>query len=232
MLIELAGISIDILNEEEAVFLFFDKYKSDKTALFSVYVNEEEIENERKMAEHKNLKRINYLLSAIYRKICDKIIDYDIILFHSSTLIIDDLGIAFSGVSGAGKSTHASLYKKYFDATMINDDKPLIKLVDDEFIIYGTPFDGKHHLSNNINHKLNDICFINQAKTNKINKLDNKEALELLLNQTYRPKDQLSLLKVIKIVNKMANSIPVYKLDCDISKEAAELSYGTFKRNI
>ena len=231
MLIELADITIEVLNKDNALASFFAEYKSEKEALFSVYADDKDIAYEKEISDNKYLNETSYLLSAIYRKICDKIIDYNVILFHSSALVVDDLGLVFSGVSGAGKSTHASLYCKYLNATMINDDKPLIRMINDEFIIYGTPFSGKHSLNNNIKHKADGICFIKQAKENKIRKLDDHEKLTYLLNQTYRPRANDALIKVIKVVNKMANSIPIYEIECDISKEAVELSYGRLKRS-
>ena len=230
MLIELADITIEVLNKDDALASFFAEYKSENEALFSVYADKEDVEYEKEISEYKYLNESSYLLSAIYRKICDKIIDYDVILFHSSALIVDDLGLVFSGISGAGKSTHASLYCKYLNAKMINDDKPLIRMFGDKFVIYGTPFSGKHSLNNNIKHKIDAICFIKQAKENKIRKLETNEKLTYLLNQTYRPSSNESLIRVIKIVNKMANMLPIYELECDISKEAVNTSYERLKR--
>lgn len=64
-MIELAGIPLDVLNEEKAVLTFFEKYKSDKKALFSIYASKEDEEYERGLTENKNANRYKYLLSAI-----------------------------------------------------------------------------------------------------------------------------------------------------------------------
>ena len=49
--------------------------------------------------------------------------------------------VIVAGASGAGKSTHAALLKRYApeNTTIINDDKPLIKISNTECEVFGTP---------------------------------------------------------------------------------------------
>ena len=103
---------------------------------------------------------------AAYRKIAERMPEYDTILFHGSCVAVDGAGYLFTAKSGTGKSTHTRLWRELLGdrAIMINDDKPLIRISDSGAIIYGTPWDGKHHLSNNIAVSLKAICILERAK--------------------------------------------------------------------
>ena len=73
------------------------------------------------------------------------------------------------------------------------------------------------------------ICFLEHSKINFIQKLEPSEAIKLFLEQTtnyLKKEDMEKLLDVLEVVIK---NIPIYKLYCDISKEAVELSYHTMK---
>ena len=62
-------------------------------------------------------------------------------MLHSSGIVKDGRAYLFSADPGTGKSTHTSLWQKYFgedEAKIINDDKPAIRLVDGELYVYGT----------------------------------------------------------------------------------------------
>ena len=48
---------------------------------------------------------------AVYRKIAEKMIDYDTILFHGSVIAVDGIGYLFTAKSGTGKSTHIGITK-------------------------------------------------------------------------------------------------------------------------
>ena len=49
---------------------------------------------------------------AVYRKIEDKLLDYDTILFHGSAVAVDGVGYLFTAKSGTGKSTHTRLWRE------------------------------------------------------------------------------------------------------------------------
>ena len=51
---------------------------------------------------------------------------------------------------------------------MVNDDKPLLQITKNGVIAYGTPWDGKHHLSSNIAVPLKAICILTRASENHI----------------------------------------------------------------
>ena len=99
---------------------------------------------------------------AVCRKIAERMPEHNTFLFYGSCIAVDGAGYVFTAKSGTGKSTHTRLWRELLDnrATMVNDDKPLIRIADDDAIIYGTPWDGKHPLSHNIAVPLKAICIL------------------------------------------------------------------------
>lgn len=224
--VKLADINIGINNDE--LKDFFKDYLCDDNYEFLVCVSDDDIRYEKDKCSY-IYKDIEYLKLAVYRKICEALPNYDGFLIHGSALYINDNAYLLAGVSGAGKSTHASLLRKYHNATMINDDKPLIRFINDVPYIYGTPYDGKHHLSSNISKPLKNIICINQDKENRINKLNKVDSFISLYVQTYKPNNEDSLTKTINLLNKLNDYVDTYNLYCDISKEAADLTYSIIK---
>ena len=161
-----------------------------------------------------------------------KLLDFQGCLLHASCVVIDDKAYLFSADSGTGKSTHTGLWLQHLadkNPYILNDDKPAIRVFDDGVYAYGTPFSGKHDISENKKVKVQGICFLEQSKINFIQKLKPSEAIKLFLEQTtsyLKKEDMEKLLDVLEVVIK---NIPIYKLYCDISKEAVELSYHTMK---
>ncbi|MBR5279876.1 MAG: hypothetical protein IKU26_02785 [Clostridia bacterium] len=168
---------------------------------------------------------------AFYRKFAEKAIEFDCFLFHGSALSVDGECYLFGAPSGTGKSTHSALYRKLFGdrVVMVNDDKPLIRRINNVYYVYGTPWDGKHRLSSNIAVPLKGICFLKQGPNNAIRPLSIFEALGASLGQTYRPTESVAMSGVLNLTQQMLGTIPVFELVCTISMEAAELSYRTMK---
>lgn len=163
---------------------------------------------------------------AAYRKICERLLFRDVLLFHCSALEFGHKGYLFTAPSGTGKSTHTRLWREHFgdQVRMINDDKPLLHIAPEEVRVYGTPFAGKEGLQENSSAPVKGIVVLHQSGENCIRKLSFQEAYPLLLNQTYRTKDSTGLLKTLELVQELAK-LPVYSLGCTISMEAVELAF-------
>ena len=168
---------------------------------------------------------------AAYRMIAEKMPDYDTFLFHGSVICVDNEAYIFTAKSGTGKSTHAGLWRQLLGdrAIMVNDDKPFIRIADDEVIVYGTPYDGKHHLSNNIAVPVKAVSIVNRSLENHIEKADYKDAYPMFIQQTYRPSDPVRMAKTMDLVSKFINKVAVYHLYCNMDIEAAEIAYQTMK---
>lgn len=164
---------------------------------------------------------------AVYRKIAEKMPDYDTVLMHGSCVAVDDAGYLFAAKSGTGKSTHTRLWRELLGdrAVMVNDDKPMIRMTDDGAVIYGTPWDGKHRLSTNIAVPLRAICILKRAEENTIVPISAIDAYPMLVQQIYRPADTEALKKTLTLIDKLAHNVSFWQLSCSISREAAQIAY-------
>ena len=164
---------------------------------------------------------------AIYRKIAERMPDYDTVLFHGSCVAADGAGYLFTAKSGTGKSTHARLWRELLGdrAVMVNDDKPLVRMTDAGATIYGTPWDGKHRLSANIAVPLKAICILERGAENAIRPISAGEAYPVLLQQVYRPMDGAVLAKTLTLLDRLASSVSLWRMGCNMDIEAAQLAY-------
>ena len=104
---------------------------------------------EKTLQKHNNnrkaaAKELGISERTIYRKIADALVDDGVILYHGSVIAVDGQGYLFTAKSGTGKSTHTALWRELFGerAVMVNDDKPLLRVKDDQVTVYGTPWNG------------------------------------------------------------------------------------------
>ena len=201
-------------------------YRTDDPSDFAVTINEADIENEKSRSELKSFSDGYYEELAVYRKICEKMPFFDTILFHGSIVSVDGVAYAFAAPSGTGKSTHTALWRELLGerAVMVNDDKPLLH-IGDSVTAYGTPYDGKHHISNRIAVPLKAVCILERAENNSIECIDAKEAYPVIVQQTYRPMDVTALARKMVLIAKLTQKVELYRLQCNMDIDAARVAY-------
>ena len=139
----------------------------------------------------------------------------------------DNTAILFCGLSGAGKSTQANLWKKYLHCSILNYDKPCV--INDCGTIYahGSPWSGKEKLIKNEYVPLKAIIYVVQAKENKVRRLNPAEAMShIFLHNYVYPLTEETEKQYLAAIQAVAEKIPVYELSCDISEEAVEVLYN------
>ena len=104
--------------------------------------------------------------------------------------------------------------------------KPLIRVTDAGAVAFGTPWDGKHRLSTNTSVPLKAVCILTRAETNHIERVTAKEALPMLLQQTYRPSDPAALAETLRLIDGLTEACGLYLLGCNMDPEAAAVSYA------
>ena len=237
---KMADKVIEVTSIYERVHDYCKEYETDEQADFSVMTTAEDIVYEKQKTDseyaYEGLPAPNFsdaLLeeTSVYRKIAEEMPDYDTIVFHGSVIAVGGQGFLFTAKSGTGKSTHTALWREYLGdkAIMVNDDKPMLKITDSGVIAYGTPYNGKHHLGCNMSVPLKAICIITRGEKNSIIRIDKAEAYAMLLQQVYRPQDPLQMAKTLKLVDKLAENVELYKLACNMDIEAAEVAYNGMK---
>jgi hypothetical protein len=138
----------------------------------------------------------------------------------------------FSADPGTGKSTHTTLWRKYFgddNVKIINDDKPAIRLEDDKIYVYGTPWSGKTDQNINMRNELGAIVFLERSENNWVKEITPKEAIPLLMMQTIRPRNPERMIKLLDVLDTVLKNTKLYKLGCNISEEAVRVSYEAIR---
>ncbi|SEL27942.1 hypothetical protein SAMN02910353_02279 [Ruminococcus sp. YRD2003] len=237
---KMADTVIEVTSIYEKVHEYCKDYLTNEPADFSVCTTPEDIIKEKEKSDSEyayegktlpNFSQGTLEETAVYRKIGEKMPNYDTVIFHGSIIAVDGHGFLFTAKSGTGKSTHTALWREYLGdkAVMVNDDKPMLKITDNGVIAYGTPYNGKHHLGCNMSVPLKAICIITRGEKNSIVRIDKSEAYAMLLQQVYRPQDPLQMAKTLKLVDKLAENVELYKLACNMDIEAAEVAYNGMK---
>jgi len=232
--IELAGIPLRIKCKYKENRDFFNGYFTDRTPEFIIEPTDAFIRSVHADFDHMNdtegLARVGYKEeflenNAIHILVADKLVEYNVLMLHGSALAMNGEGIIFTAKSGTGKSTHARLWREVFGAKvqMINDDKPMIRI--DELKAYGTPWDGKHHLSSNTSVPVKAIVKIERAKVNKIEPISIKEAMSLLMKQTYVSRDPAKNVLILDLYTKLIEKVSFYRLECNMEPEAAKVAW-------
>ncbi len=233
---KIADKVVEVNSLYDEVHEYCADYLTDEPADYCVTTTQADIDYEReKSAREDAVEGIptrhfseSYLEElAVYRKIAEKILDYDTILFHGSVVSVDGIGYLFTAKSGTGKSTHTRLWREYFGdrAVMVNDDKPLLKIMDSDVIAYGTPYNGKHRLGTNTSVPLKAICILTRSADNHIEPITREQAYTMLLQQVYRPADMLKMAKTLELVDKLAESVKLYRLGCNMDISAAQVAF-------
>ena len=156
-----------------------------------------------------------------------KLMLYGGMMLHSSAVELDGRAYLFSGPSGMGKSTHARLWEDLFpNARIFNDDKPALRQKDGVWYAYGTPWCGKNGININISAPIAGICFLKRGETNEIRRLSKIEAASAVFSQTlncFASSNGLDVL--VKIIDRLIDSLPIYELRCKAEPDAALLSH-------
>lgn len=233
---KIADKIVEVNSIYEEVHEYCSDYQTDLPADYSVNITQTDIDFEREKSAHEDevegipIRHFSdsYLEElAVYRKIAEQMIDFDTVLFHGSVIAVDGAGYLFAAKSGTGKSTHTRLWREYFDdrAIMVNDDKPLLHIGDIGVVAYGTPYNGKHRLGNNISVPLKALCILTRDNDNQIESITREQAYTMLLQQVYRPADILKMAKTLELVDRLADSVKLYRLGCNMDISAAQVAF-------
>ena len=154
------------------------------------------------------------------------------VLVHASVVRRHGYGYAFIAKSGTGKSTQVSSWLRYIpDCDLMNDDTPVIRLINEQPYIYGSPWSGKTPCYRNIKAKLGAITRIARAEHNSIEKLPAVSALAVLLPAVSTMKwDKQVYNNAQRIMFKLIETTPHFILHCLPDKDAALLCHKTISQ--
>jgi len=233
--IKIAEFVFDITTFYEDTKKMCENYLSNEDSSFSIVINQDDIEYERKKsydeAIYEGIVPENFTDAyletiAVYRKIAEYIAEHNATVFHGSLISLNNEGYLFTGRSGIGKTTHISNWLKVYPETqIINGDKPILKVINNELIGYGTPWSGKENYNINSSVKVKAIIEVTRDTNNHIEKMNLNDCLSLLLSQTYRSNAADGMKKALEIAIKLGSTTNLYRLGCNMEAESARVAY-------
>lgn len=153
------------------------------------------------------------------------------LLVHASVIRKDGVGYLMIAPSGTGKSTHTRMwYDNIPGCDLMNDDNPVVRIVDGKAIIYGSPWSGKTPCYRNIQAPVGAFVRIQQRPENHIERLQPIQAYtELLPSMSSMKWDHRVYTAVCDTIIELISLVGVYELGCLPNGEAAHLCYNAVR---
>ena len=157
---------------------------------------------------------------------------HNTLLIHASLVRQNGYGYAFIAKSGTGKSTQVSLWLRHIPGCdLMNDDNPIIRIIEGEPFIYGGPWSGKTPCYRNVKARLGAITRIDRADENSIEKVPPIEAFASFLPSCSSMRwDGGIFNNICNTVTKVVETTGIYTLHCLPNKEAAILCNKTISK--
>jgi hypothetical protein len=132
---------------------------------------------------------------------------------HSCGVIdTDGRGHLFVGASGAGKTTSARLWQSA-GASIISDDRVIVREQDGALWMFGTPWHGEAELSAPEGAPLSGVYLLAQAETNELHELPRIEAVARLFGCAFPPlHDAAAVDFTLSFLERIAERVPVREL--------------------
>lgn len=228
----LAGIRFSFELDSRAAVAQLEEFRGDfpkEHAQAVIKLTDELIRRERLLAaESERCSREMLALLSLHRAVAERLPDFNALALHASALELNGEGVLMLGKSGAGKSTHALLWRERFGGAvrMINDDKPLLRMENGAFYVYGSPWKGKHALGSSGNAPIRAAIFVQKAEKNAIRALTDAEYWQLMASQAFMPIAADAALNTLSLLDRLKNSgVKLLMLDCLPEISAAETAY-------
>lgn len=133
------------------------------------------------------------------------------LMFHACGVVDNGHGYLFVGNSGDGKSTIAKLWQG--QASILNDDRIIVRKNNGRFYMYGTPWHGRFNLVLSKKAILKKIFFIKHGKENIATRKIGRETSTMLLARSFPPYwNHRGMMCSLKFIEELSKAIPCYEL--------------------
>jgi hypothetical protein len=146
-------------------------------------------------------------------------------LFHSSVVSYQGKAYMFLGKSGTGKSTHVSNWMRYIEGCdIMNDDNPIIRIIDGKPFLFGSPWSGKTPCYRNISAPLGGLMLIERDEKNFVKELTPIIAFSVVLTSCSAMKwDERLYQMVCATCSRFVETTKVASIHCLPNREAVEV---------
>ena len=152
------------------------------------------------------------------------------IAIHTSVIQYKGRTVLFLGESGTGKSTHTRLWRENIEgAVLLNDDSPILRIVDGKVWMFGSPWSGKTPCYKTESYPLAACVRLSQAPHNKIRRLSVAQGYAAI-HPSCPPDfayDDTLYDYISETLSEVLGQVPMYHLECLPDADAARLSCQT-----
>lgn len=225
--VNLAGIPVGIDNRYGEIEHISREFLTEEPPAFTVRATDSELKAELALETGASVELCESIV--LYRKIAERLPEYDALVFHSAVIVKDGRAYAITARSGVGKTTHLRLWLKAFgdEVYILNGDKPTVRKIDGELYVAGTPWRGKEGYGRAGLVRLCGIAFLRRAEENFAEEITPEEALDDFLAQIYVPKNS-GALKTLALADEMLSRVPLIRLHVNMDISAPRVALEAF----
>lgn len=141
---------------------------------------------------------------------------HEAMYIHGAAIVYKGKGYLFTAPSGTGKSTHIRLWKQLLgdEAVILNGDKPFLRFNGGAAMVCGSPWRGKEGWGENRIAPLGGLFILRRGETDRVEKLPDLEILNELLAATVYPEDPETTGKLLELVGRLMETVPIRALYC------------------
>ena len=148
---------------------------------------------------------------AVYRSIAEQMPDHSAFLMHGSAVAVDQEAFLFTAASGVGKTTRTTMWLDQIPGSyVVNGDKPLLKVTEDQVLVCGTPWSGKERLNTNTSVPLRAILLLERDEKTSLEKIPFSQAFVWLLRQTYRSPNPRQMARTLSLLKQLETRVDFY----------------------
>lgn len=152
------------------------------------------------------------------------------VAIHTSVIQYYGRTVLFLGESGTGKSTHTRLWRENIEgAVLLNDDSPILRIIDGKPWMFGSPWSGKTPCYKNESYPLAACVRLSQAPYNKIHRLNIPQGYAAI-HPSCPPDfayDDILYDYISETLGQVLSEVPIFHLECLPDADAARLSCKT-----
>ena len=145
------------------------------------------------------------------------------IMLHSCGVVDDKNGFLFAGISTNGKTTTARLWNADQTVRVLNDDRNILRKINGQFKVYGTPWPGEGGFALADDAPLKKIFILKHAPLNQAVRLSPARAAAALLVRTFAPLwDASAMAYTLHFLDDLCQTVPCYELGFVPNQSAVE----------
>lgn len=146
------------------------------------------------------------------------------LILHAVGVSIDHEGYVFVGNSGAGKSTLASLVARQDNVAVLGEDQVILRLINDEFWIFGTPWHFQSSLCSAEGARLKGVYFLEGRGKHSVRDIRQLEGVSKLMQTAFVPYyNEPAVGRILTSLVRLSDKIPYLSFSFGKDEKAPDL---------